>query len=437
MAKDIVVIGGGPAGIEAALAAAPHARSVRLVAAAGAGDWRQLLPSRVWLDVLDSVDADLLKNSRTTAFDLKRVAARVERVSASWRAHAKEKLEKNGVEVLVGRAAFESATAVRVHSQDAHAPILPADAAIVAAGSAPFFPPGLEPDGLKVFSPDTLDRLDVLPRSMLVVGDSCIGFEFVDIFTRLGVEVTWIVLPGGPLSGFGAEVDSYFLDIFKQRGLRIEAGPPIVLERGDGVAARRGGDRFEADAAFVTIGQRPDLAPLNLAAAGLAANEHGLLATDAYGRTRTPGVYAVGGALRFGPGNFAMAQARIAALHAAGQAVSPFEPESTVVWFGLDPQAAKVGAVDSEDGSLHSAGAPYAAALSSHIRGDTAGFVRVAWDGSGRVVGGTAAGRHAAHALSPVALAVRLRASIDDLAGMQGAHPGVGELPYIAARQRS
>jgi pyruvate/2-oxoglutarate dehydrogenase complex dihydrolipoamide dehydrogenase (E3) component len=444
MAKDIVVIGGGPAGVEAALSAAPHAKSVRLVADAPIGDWYQLMPSRVWLTVLDQIASQSIpplvsprQPIKADAFDLNAVAVQIDRVAASWSGHIATQLQERNVETITGRASFKAPGQISV---DGCSPqILHADATLIATGSVPFFPSGLEPDGLKIFSPDTADRFKSLPRSILVIGDSCIGFEFVDIFTRLGVQVTWIVLPGGPISGFGAEVDALLLDIFRHRipnhnSLEIKAGPPVILKHGKTITAvRQDGARFEAEAAFVTIGQRPNLAPLNLGAAGLETNPQGLLETDAWGQTRTPGIYAIGGALRFGPGNFALAQARAAALHATGQKAAAFDPDSTIVWFGLNPQAAKVGVVANPD-SAHSALAPYKANLAAHINDDLAGFVRVGWNDEGIVTGGVAAGRQAAEALAPVALAVKLGAHLEDLAQMQGAHPTLGELSYIAAR---
>jgi pyruvate/2-oxoglutarate dehydrogenase complex dihydrolipoamide dehydrogenase (E3) component len=76
----------------------------------------------------------------------------------------------------------------------------------------------------------------------------------------------------------------------------------------------------------------------------------------------------------------------------------------------------------------------YKASILSHITNNTEGFVRIAWNDQKQLVGGLAVGMQATEALAPVAMAIKMKASVDDLASMQGAHPTISELPFIAAR---
>ncbi|MCE2436325.1 MAG: NAD(P)/FAD-dependent oxidoreductase [Candidatus Latescibacteria bacterium] len=183
--------------------------------------------------------------------------------------------------------------------------------------------------------------------------------------------------------------------------------------------------------AFVNLGHRPNLGSLNLQAAGIEVNSRGLLEPDKFGRTNISNIYVAGDAIRFGR------QARVAGLHAAKRQTSPFDYKSTVISFGLNPQVAKVGTIQRDDGSVQSASVPFRATILSHINSELEGFIRVAWDNEGRVIGGLAVGRNAADALAPIAMAIKTKASINDLAEMQGPHPNISELPYITARQKT
>ena len=372
------------------------------------------------------------------AFDLDLIAAHTDRVASSWRKYVTEELNQKGIQISIGRASFTSPNQVQITSHTGRQE-LSANAIIIASGAVPNFPPGLEPDGERVFSASTIDQMKILPKSIVVVGDGPIGFEFVDIFSRLGVPVTWIVLAGGPRSGFGTEADEFLINLFRKRGVRIKAGPPIeCIERGnDAISVIQNGSKIEAEMAFVNLGHRPNLKPLNLQAAGIEINERGLLEPDKFGRTNISNIYVAGDAIQFGPGTVAMGQARVAGLHAVKRKTSPFDHESTIISFGLNPQIAKVGTIHRDDGSIQSASVPFRATILSHITNELEGFIRVAWDNERRVVGGLAIGRNAADSLAPIAMAIKTRASIDDLAEMQGPHPNISELPYITARKET
>lgn len=425
--KKIVVIGGGPAGVEAALTASSYSDNVEIISDGPVGDWNKMLPSRVWLSALDHGN-----------FGLELVADQAKRVAQDWQDYVSEELKKKNVKITRGQASFNSANQVIVNIDSGQKESITADSIIIATGSVPFFPPSLKPDAEKVFSPDTISHLKRLPKSILVVGDGCVGFEFVDIFSRLGINVTWIALEGGPIIASDSDVDTFLRDILKRRGVQFEPGLPVTLEREKSiVAVRQNGDRFEAEMAFVSIGERPNLSSLNIEVAGIETNKRGAIIPDEFGRTNISNVYIAGGAIKFDAGNLAMSQARTAALHATNQNPPPFDHKSTVITFGSNPQVAQVGTLSNDGGPIYSALVHNKAVLASYINDDLEGFVKVAWDGESRVVGGAAIGKNATEALAPVAMAIKMNASIEDLSRMQGPHPTFSELPYMAARMKS
>ena len=109
--NDIIVIGGGPAGVEAAVAAAPYADSVVIISEGPVGDWGKLMPSRVWLAALDQMvmleQSPLLRTaSKSGTFDLDLIAAHTDRVASSWRKYITEELNRRSVQISIGRASF-------------------------------------------------------------------------------------------------------------------------------------------------------------------------------------------------------------------------------------------------------------------------------------------------------------------------------------------
>lgn len=205
MPKQIAIIGGSPAGIEAALTVARYTPRVTLVSDRPAGSWHKLLPSRVWLTAVKEVRA--LPNpplafagqpDPVAYFDLGRINRHVQEVTAEWDAQQAKQIQQAGVTPLTGRATFLSPNRLAVTTSDHKTSEIDADTVIIATGTELRLPPFLASDGRRVFTPGTLDQLATLPRSVLMIGDGPVGFEFVHLFVSLGIAVTWLVLPGGP-----------------------------------------------------------------------------------------------------------------------------------------------------------------------------------------------------------------------------------------------
>lgn len=440
--KHIVVVGGGPAGTEAALAAARHGTRVTLVTEKDPGDWSKLLPSRIWLTAQQqakSLSRPPLSDGEvaTDQFDFEVVRTNVHRASESWHAATLRAFEALGVECVRGTATFRSEHEIEV-SNDAVTTTLEGDTFIVTVGSAPTFPPGLEPDGKSVYSPATVEAMSNWPSSIIVVGDGPIGFEFVEMFSFAGVEVLWFVLGSGPTSTWGHEADELLLRALSSRDVRIHAGLPLKsLERSGGQVAAIGSDgdtRAVAEAAFVNVGARSAVGEVGLERVGVAFDERGFVQTSDVGQTSVPTIYVVGDARQPTAAGLGMAEARVAAAHAAGADVDPATRYNTAYSFGLDPQVAKVGRTGSGDGN-DDVMVPYTECLTPHFRFDEEGFLKLYYDSSGIVTGGLAVGRLASEVITPVEMAVRLELSLEQLAACQGAHPCLSELPFIAARK--
>ena len=445
--KQIVVIGAGPAGIEAAKTAALAGQDVTLVSDAlvgGRAGWHSLLPSKVWLTAADSLG--LLAEAEKLGIavgepriERAAVLARIKQVKDSWNHSQKAQLDVAGVKFVPGIAAFRGPNKVDVRDPDgAVVTTLQADAFIVSPGSTPRFPANLKPDGKRVIAPRFASHLADLPHSIVVIGAGPTGCEFAYLFNRVGVHVTWIVDAFGILPQFHPDAGRALGLALVRQGVHMVQGQfADRIERGeDGVAiVLQDEARYEADMAFVAIGRNPDWSRLNLGAAGLKS-ETGVIAKDGYGRCfENPQIYLVGDADGgWMVANKAFVQARIAARHAANLPTSLYNPNAIVLAAYTEPQAAQVGQVrEVEDAKRVRVG--FHTALKAHLLPDGDGFVELVYRGADKkVLGATAVGPHAADVLAPVALAISVGANVDNLAEIYSAHPTLSELAFIAAR---
>lgn len=444
MTRHIIVIGSGPGGIEAARTVAVNGGRATLVAdtpIGGRAGWDSLLPSKVWLATagrLGEIEAarDMgLPGAATGDVDTSGVLTRLKEISEEWNGAQRAALEALGVEIIPGVASLAGPQTVEIASGDVHTQRA-ADAVVVAAGSVPWLPEGLRPDGERIIVPRFASQLEQLPRRLIVIGGGPTGCEYAYLFNRLGVAVTWIVDYLGVLPNFHPDAGAALAEALRGQGVALvaERAATRIDRAGDGVVVHLDdGGTLEADIAFVAIGRRPDWGRLNLAAAGIDPTD-GRVTVDAYGRCTNPAVYLVGdadGGLMHA--NKAMAQGRIAGLHALGLPVEPFSPDRVLLATYTEPQVAQVGQVEGMD--IVTRRVPYVAALKAGLLGETSGFVEISYRPEDRRLSGAlAVGPHAADVLAPLVVALQLKATVDQLATVYVAHPTLSELPFLAAR---
>lgn len=442
----IVVIGGGPAGIEAATTAAQAGQQVTLVSDApigGRAGWHSLLPSKVWLTAADTLGlldaaAPIGLHAGGARVDTAVLLERIQSVKSAWNSQLAAQLDDLGVATLTGTAVFTSPDGISVRDQTGElVQMIEADAFIVTSGSVPIFPPGLKPDGKRVLAPRFASHLTDLPERMVVIGAGPTGCEFAYLFNRIGVEVTWVVDAFGILPQFHADAGHFLGQALVQCGVRRVDGLADHIERSEAgvTVVLTDGTTLTAGMAFVAIGRIPDWSRLGLAAAGIEQIA-GRLELDGYGRAAANArVYFAGDADGgWMIANKALAQARVAGLHAAGRPTAPYNPAETVLATYTEPQVAQLGAVDEGPGVVRRH-VSYKAALKAHLLPDADGYVELfVGQEDGRVRGGVAVGPHAADVLAPLALGLRLGVTVDDLAAVYAAHPTLSELVFAAAR---
>ncbi len=452
MSRTIVVIGAGPAGIAAAVAAAEAGARVTLVSdepAGGRANWHSLGPSKVWLAAVEAYEQAvgalaLGLEVDATPPEARSVLARIRELAGRWSARQVEALSLAGVEWETGFAGLDGPGRVKVRDRTgATTAVLEPEAVIVASGSVPVFPEGMRPDGERIMAPRYVGRLEEIPGDVIVVGGGMTGAEFVYLFDSLGSEVTWVLDERGVLPEFPPEASALLVESLDRRGVRRVAGPGAQVQRGGRgvVVIAADGKRYAAHTAFLAVGRVPALRGLGLDTVGLAPRPNGTIWVDAYARTEAAGVYAVGDVA--GPpmlATYGEAQGRVAGLHAAGVPVAGFHPECVVHAVYTSPQIAKVGDAEGvagvgRPGRVTRVRAPFHAGLHALLHPGKGWLELVLERPEGRIIGAWAVGPTAADSLAPVALAIRLRATAEQMAEVAPAVPTVSELPFIAARE--
>ena len=447
----IAIVGGGPAGYEAALVAVQLGAEVTLVDRDGVGGQCVLsdcVPSKTFIAtseaMVDFAHADRVGVHTTgevvTAVD--EVNARVKALALAQSADITARLVKEGVDVVHGAARLTGPRTIEVTTDDGTS-TLEADVVLLATGAHPRVVPGAEPDGERILDWRQLYDLPQLPEHLVVIGSGVTGAEFANAYLAVGSKVTLVSSRDRVLPGEDSDAAELLEGVFQRRGMAVRRGRAAKVERlPDGVVVHlTDGTTVEASHALMTVGSVPNTAGMGLEEAGIALTEQGFLAVDRVSRTSVPGVYAAGdctGVLMLA--SVAAMQGRIAMWHALGEAVTPLRLGTVSANVFTDPQVASVGVTQKsvEDGSVaaQSVTLPLATNARAKMQGITDGFVKFfCRPGSGTILGGVVVAPNASELIMPISLAVQHGLTADQVAHTFAIYPSLSGSVTEAARQ--
>src|SRR5262249_15943113 len=164
--------------------------------------------------------------------------------------------------------------------------------------------PGVEPDGEIVMNSDQIVNLKTLPRSLAVVGAGVIGMEYASMFAAVGVQVTLVERRERPLEVVDREILHQLMHQVRHRNVTFRLGEAVESLAVTAEAPLRAvlnlesGKRLVADAVLFSAGRLASTDTLDLAKAGLSADDRGRLTVDESFRTKVPHIFAAGGGLR-------------------------------------------------------------------------------------------------------------------------------------------
>ncbi|GFG68461.1 NAD(P)H-quinone dehydrogenase [Mycolicibacter senuensis] len=459
----IVIIGGGPAGYEAALVAAakgPEVVTVTVVDADGIGGacvlW-DCVPSKTF--IASSGVRTELRRAPHLGFDihftdaeieLDKIHQRVKSLAEAQSADIRTQLVNTGIDVIAGRGELidpEPGLAhhrVLVTEHGGAQRVLDADVVLIATGASPRTLPNAEPDGERILTWRQLYDLHTLPEHLVVVGSGVTGAEFVNAYTELGVPVTVVASRDRVLPHEDPDAARVLERSFAERGVTLvkNARAASVTRTGDGVlVTMTDGRTVTGSHALMTVGSVPNTAGLGLERVGIELGPGDYLQVDRVSRTSVPGIYAAGdctGLLQLA--SVAAMQGRIAMYHALGDAVAPIRLRTVAAAVFTRPEIAAVGVPQSQidDGTVpaRTVMLPLQTNARAKMSRMRHGFLKLfCRPATGVVIGGVVVAPIASELILPIALAVQNRITVADLAQTLAVYPSLSGSLTEAARR--
>lgn len=433
--RDVLVIGGGAAGLTAAgMAAVLGAKSTLVEARMLGGDctWHGCVPSKCLLHAAKIAHemrraAALGLTPADPTHDLATVLSRVHAIREHvYRdADAPPNMEKLGVEIVNARARFLDKHTLELDEQGTIRR-LSAKSIVIATGSRTRLPK-IENDGtVPLLTNETLFELKALPKRFVVLGSGPIGMEMAQAFHRLGSHVTVVNRSPGILKRDDSELTAQSLEHLRAEGIEFVFGSEVAAIA-KGSVHLKDGATIEADAALAATGRQPNFESLNLEAAGVKTNSKGVL-VDARCRSSVSNIYACGDiAGRHLFTHMAEHMAKVAINNAIFRLPAKVD-ERHVTWCTFtDPELAHVGQNEDE---LKNAGVkhivyrfPFSKLDRAITESQPGGMIKVMATRGGRILGASILGANAGEMIAEYALAMKNGISLSKISSTIHAYP--------------
>ena len=452
MAQRFVIIGGGPAGNQAATTAARLGAQVTLIErdiVGGAAHLCDCIPSKAMI-----ATGGAMTEMRRAAgmglvqvhaeIDFEALRARIAVIEDRLEASVTGLLQRQDVRLIQGTGRLVGPHEVEATTLDGLTEVLPADVVVLATGSRPRIPAWAPVDGQRVLTTRDAYPPPTLPEHLIVVGSGVTGVEFVHMFSAFGSQVTLIVSRQQVLPQKDPEVAAVLEEDFIKRGVKLFKGARAEgIDLTDDVVSVRCDDGRVARGSHVLlcIGSIPNSEGMGLAEVGIELSE-GYVMVDHNCRSTVPHIYAAGDLSGKLPlSSVASMQGRKIAEHALGMHAGPhrhldYEKAASAIF--TDPEIADVGLAEADafavGRKVRVTKVPFSASAKALINDDPRGFVKIVSDpATGVVLGGSIVGQHAAELISVIALAVTAGLRVIDLAESILVHPALAEALSDAA----
>ncbi len=438
--QDLVIVGGGTAGLVSGMIAGWAGARVTLVEAERTGGdclWTGCVPSKSLIAAADLAQRMRQGNELGISVgepevDFAGVMAHVHASREKIEPHdSPERLREAGVEVIHGRARYTGPDRIEVDGTE-----LRWRNSIIATGSRPALPPVPGLADCDPLTSDTLWDMSELPGRLLVLGGGPIGCELGQAFSRLGSQVTILESQDRLLPGADPQASELLARQLRSEGVDIwlatdaesvepAAGGTVSLE----AVSPQGRLGLEFDRVLSATGRRPSSSGIGLESLGVETGPDGAVLTDARLRTGAPGLFAAGDVTG------AMPHTHVAAYHAQIATVNAlFRSRRKVDYRAVprvtftDPEVAAVGMSEGEARARWGSKAK----LAQHDNGDldraitagrTTGFAKLVGDRRGRLVGATIVGEAAGESIAEMALRISNRQKIDSISSDVHAYP--------------
>ena len=449
---NVVIIGGGPGGYEAALVASQLGADVTLIERDGIGGAAVLtdvVPSKALIAVAEAAidtkgSSAIGVHATDVTIDIADVNARLKKWAATQSSDIQQRLLSQGVKVLTGTAELIDAENVKAKLSDGTEITLKAEVVLLATGARPRELASAVIDGERILNWKQLYEFTELPTDLIVVGSGVTGAEFAGAYQALGSQVTLVSSRDQVLPGEDSEAAKVVQDVFAKRGMKVlsQTRAVQVTRTESGVSVElSSGKVITGSHCLMAVGSLPNTENIGLAQVGVTTNEAGFIEVDKVSRTSVRGVYAAGdctGVLMLA--SVAAMQGRIAMWHALGDSVHPLNLETVSSNVFTDPEIATVGVsqadVDSGKETANVLNLPLATNARAKMQGISEGFVKIfCRPDTGVIVGGVVVAPKASELIFSIALAVEHRLTVDQMSQTITVNPSLSGSIAEAARQ--
>ena len=431
---DLIVIGGGSAGLSAAQFAAQVGARVLLVEKYRIGGdctWTGCVPSKTLMKV-----AKVAHTVRTAAafgirsepptIDMPQIRDHIQQVIQDIYSHeTPEMLAKSGVEIVYGAARFVDPVTIEVGSQRLFGKNF-----ILATGTHPFIPPIPGLDETPYLSCMQLFDNDSLPEKLVVLGAGATGVEIAQAYGRLGSQVTLVDI--GLLPAFDPDVGMVLAEVFRREGVRFITGlATAVAYKGSQYQISIESEdqpQITADMLLVAAGRLPNVAGMALNSAGIAYDSKGIRVDDTL-RTSTNHIYAAGDCTGgFQSTHYAGWQGYKAARNILFPGSTQGVRSSVPAAVYTDPEIAHAGLSEAQSQTLYGAAVqvvrhPLSRVDRAVVDREQDGFIKIMHKSDGAVLGATIVAPRAGEMITEFEIALQHGLKIRDLAEAMHVYP--------------
>lgn len=455
---DVVVIGGGPGGYNAAIRAAQLGLKVACVEKRPSRRFGGTclnvgcIPSKAMLHASEAYAhavehfPALGVKFKGLEFDLAQMLRQKDDAVSGLTAGIEYLFKKNKVTGLLGWGRIVAADTVEVTAEDGKATMIKAANIIIATGSDVLSLPGIPLDEDVIVSSTGALSLKRVPEHLVVVGGGYIGLEMGSVWRRLGAAVTVVEYLDRITPSMDGEVGRQFMRILKKQGMefrlstkvtgieRLKKSARITIEPAAGGPA----ETLDADCVLIAIGRKPYTEGLGLAGVGVATDAKGFIPVDDHYRTKVPSIYAIGDVI---PGPMLAHKAEEEAVAVAEIIAGKPGHVNYGVIPGVvytDPEVASVGLTEEQlkaEGRAYKVGRfPFQANSRAKTNHSTDGFVKVLADATtDRVLGVHMIGTGVGEMIAEACIVMEFGGASEDIARTCHAHPTRSEALRQAA----
>jgi NAD(P) transhydrogenase len=448
---DLLVLGSGPGGQKAAIAAAKLGRRAAVIErrsmVGGVCINTGTIPSKTLREAVLYLTGLNMRELYGQNYRVKQditvqdLLARTQHVIGREIEVIRSQLFRNGVDLLHGVGRFVDQHRVAVHSDHGGERTVSARHIVIATGTRPARPSAVEFDDTRVLDSDGILTMKDIPRSLVVVGAGVIGIEYASMFAALGSKVTVVEQRESMLEFCDSEIVEALKFHLRDLSVSFRFGEKVAsVENGPTgtVTSLVSGKRIPADTVMYSAGRQGATEDLDLHAAGLEADSRGRIEVDDLYRTAVPHIYAVGDVIGF-PALAAtsMEQGRLAAYHACEEPVSSLVDLQPIGIYTV-PEISYCGSTEDE---LTTSNVPYEVGISRYrelargqIIGDSYGMLKLLVSTeSRRLLGVHVFGSHATELVHLGQAIMTCRGLVDQLVDTVFNYPTLSEAYKVAA----